>query len=304
MKCLLITASILLSAQFLMSQQTDFSRYAGTFGDEPKNGQEKIFAPGFVSTEAYNHASLTISASGNEIYWAAEDDQSGHRVIWYSRLTEGAWSPPQVLDITNEFDGDCPMLSPDGKRLYFLSNRPLPSDQNRKRERVWYAEYGASGWMEPIALDPSINAKHLHWQVSIDKDYNIYFGSERSGSKGKDDIFFSEYKNGSYSTPVSLPEAINSVYHESTPYVAPDGSYLLFIRCKYGDNSYPSGLYISLRGKDGHWQEAKYLGDYVDCSACPFVSPDGKYFFFKKDGKEFRNVYWTAADFLNPPYNK
>lgn len=303
MKAILVLTFIFCFAHISSGQQIDLSRYTDQFGDAPGNGQELIFAPGIVSTDAYNHASLTISAQGNEIYWASEDEQSGHRVIWYSRLTDGDWSSPKGLNITNEFDGDCPMLSPDGKRLYFLSDRPLPSDQNKKRERIWYAELGASGWQEPIALGPSVNAKHLHWQVSIDKDYNIYFGSERSGSKGKDDIFLAEYKNGAYSTPVSLPGTINSVYHESTPYVAPDGSYLLFIRCKYGDSSYPSGLYISYRGDDGKWKEAKYLGDHVDCSACPFVSPDGKYLFFKKDGKEFKNVYWTTASFLDPDFH-
>lgn len=295
MRVFILITSIALSVQIVIGQKVELSNYSKQFGITPVGKNDKIFAPGLVSTMAYNHASISFSPGCDEMYWSSEDEQSGHRVIWYSRVMEGSWSTPQILDITKEFDGDCPILSPDGKRLYFLSNRPLKSDQNRERERVWYAENGNSGWGKAVALDHSVNGKHLHWQVSVDKEYNIYFGSERSGSKGKDDIFYSEYKNGRYSEPVSLPKTINTVHHESTPFVAPDGSYLLFVWNKYGDDSYPSGLYISYRSKDGVWQESIYLGEDIDCSACPYVSPDGKYLFFKKDGKNFKNVYWVSA---------
>lgn len=289
---------ILSAVPAIMAQHSSALSFPDRSGNE-ESGNELIFAPGIVSTNAYNHASVTISPDWSELYWASEDESLGHKVIWRAKIVDDKITTPEVLDIARDYDGDCPMLSPDGKRLYFLSNRPLISDQNRKRERIWYAELGESGWKEAIALDPSINGKHLHWQVSIDNNYNIYFGSERSGSKGKDDIFYSEYQNGKYSNPVSLPNAINTVYHESTPFVAPDGSYLLFVRAKYGDNSYPSGLYISYRGEEGEWQESIYLGGDVDCSACPYVSPDEKYLFFKKDGKEFKNVYWINASFIN-----
>ncbi|MHB8094941.1 MAG: hypothetical protein ACYDH0_08360 [Candidatus Aminicenantales bacterium] len=249
----------------------------------------EIFAPGIVSTADYNHASVTMSPDGLGVYWACEHKALGHRVIWVSRSIGHRWSEPEVVPFTKEEDGDCPMLSPDGRRLFFLSDRSLESDQGRKRERIWYVDRLPGGWSEPRCVDMTINREHIHWQVAVDKDLNLYFGSERKGSKGNDDVFFSAYLQGRYATPVSLDEAINTPAHESTPFISPDGSYLVFAR---------DGMRISYKDSRGNWTKSQALGPrYGDC--CPYVSPDGKYFFFKRSGMDtFRNVYWVEAKII------
>jgi Tol biopolymer transport system component len=282
----------------LNAQQINFNKLSGPYlGQSLTGNTTEIFAPGIVSTENYNHASVTISPDGTEIYWACEDANIGHRVIWFSKRENNKWTKPKFLSFTSEFDGDCPMFSPDGKLLFFLSKRPLPSDNNKMRERIWYVKRNDSGWTEPIAIDAIINSKHIHWQVSVDNNLNLYFGSERFGTKGKDDVFYAEYKDGAYEKVISLSESINTGFHESTPFISPDGSFIVFSRSTYGDATMKSGLYISLKNDNNNWTKAEYLGDTFKKACCPFISPDKKFLFFKIASKQtFKNVYWISTD--------
>ena len=178
--CLLILIN-----EGILSQQSRFTKLTGPYlGQKAPGAIPEVFAPGIVSTEAYNHASITVNPDGTEIYWASDNASIGHRVIWYSKYANGRWSDAMITEFTMNDDGDCPMLSHDGSRLYFLSNRPLKSDNNKEDKRIWYVNQTKTGWTEPEAVDATINGEHLQWQVSVDKDLNLYFGSERKGSKG------------------------------------------------------------------------------------------------------------------------
>jgi len=286
-----IFSGILLSIIYVLSsnaQQDNDPLIKGPYlGQKPPGVAPEIFAPGIVSTDFYNHCSPTISPDGKEIYWAMSPlDEM--RQVYLSKSRNGCWTKPEVVSFTHEENGDCPVLSPDGKRLYFNSSRPrYPGDT--ERERIWYAERQEEDWSIPKPLGSAINDEHLHWQISVDKDYNLYFGSERQGSKGKDDVFFAEYKNGKYSKPVSLGSEINTEAHESCPYISPDGSFLIFCRIAR------ERLLISYKQQGGKWTKAKNMGNEFAEAICPYVSPDKKYLFFLEMGRGYNDVYWVSA---------
>ncbi len=285
---LLLTGLIVSASPALPSQDPAFPKLAGPYlGQTPPGAGAQLFAPGIVTS---SHASLTISPDGTEIYWSA-GAISVTRLVFVTRLVNGLWTKPMPLPFTLDGGGDGPKLSPDNQRLYFNSDRPRrPGDS--KRERIWCAERTADGWGEPVPLGPEINDEHLHWQVSVDDRGNLYFGSERRGSKGLDDVFVAVPRAGGYEKPVSLDAAVNSKAHEGSPFVAPDGRYLIFLR--------DSDLWISFRGEGGRWRPAKRLKTPAG-AVCPYVSPDGKYFFFLKFDKLgpaetwAHNIYWMDA---------
>lgn len=229
-----------------------------------------------------DHASVTISRDGNEIFWSNER-------IYVSTCKNGVWTKPGVVPFTRDEGGDSPKLSPDDRTLYFNSNRPRwPGDS--RRERIWRVERTAAGWGEPVALGPEVNDEHLHWQVSVDDKGILFFGSERCGSKGKDDVFAAEPRDGrGFEKPVSLDEAVNSGAHEGSPFVAPDGRYLIFLR--------DADLWVSFRGKDGRWEPARRLKTPAE-AACPYVSPDERFFFYLKFEGGGARVYWMDASGL------
>jgi hypothetical protein len=275
----------LLSATAPVGRPHGFPTLTGPYmGQAPPGRSPVVFAPGIVASR---HASVTISGDGSEIYWA--DDR-----IYVAIRENGRWIRPAPLPFSHEDDrDDGPKLSPDDRTLYFNSQRPrYPGD--RVRERIWRVERTASGWGEPRPLGPEVNDEHLHWQVSIDPAGRLYFGSERRGSKGRDDVFVAEPLNGGFARPVSLDAAINSEAHEGSPFVARDGRYLIFMR--------DSDLWVSFRGNDGRWRPARRL-ETPEGAVCPYVSPDGKYFFFLKaerlpSGAYTHHVLWMDASGL------
>lgn len=270
------------------AQEDSFPVLKGPYlGQEPPGTTPEIFAPGIVSTDMYNHCSISISPDGSEIYWAMAPLDTPRR-IYFSRMIDGVWSKPEIISFTRSENGDCPVLSPDGNGLFFNSSRPLPSGTTR-RERIWCAERTPEGWGDPFPLSAEINDEHLHWQVSVDNAGNLYFGSERQGSKGSDDIFMAEFADGVYKKPVSLGTGINSEAHEDNPYISPDGSYLIFVR---------GGLWLSFKQKDNRWMQAIWMGDEFKNAACPYVSPDGEYMFFLRIGREFNDICWLDAGII------
>ena len=77
------------------------------------------------------------------------------------------------------------------------------------------------------------------------------------------------------------------------PFIAPDGSYLLFTRFGHEDNHGFADLWISFPDDAGGWTEPLNLGERINSVAgiCPIVSPDGSMLFFNGSGDN----YWVGA---------
>jgi hypothetical protein len=56
--------------------------------------------------------------------------------------------------------------------------------------------------------------------------FAIYGRDERYD---KEDIYISHRENNSWSTPEILGQPINTKYNDTSPFVTPDGKYLLFV---------------------------------------------------------------------------
>ena len=105
-------------------------------------------------------------------------------------------------------------------------------------------------------------------------------------SKGKDDIFMSEYKNGKYESPVSLNDSINSIGYEFNAFVAPNESFMIYT-CYNREGGFGSGdLYISFKNKSTQWSKAQNIGKFINSNGmdyCPFVDlKNGTLYFTSK----------------------
>ena len=176
-------------------------------------------------------------------------------------------------------------FSPDGKRMYFTSDRPNKFESEPKNN-IWYVERKGNGWSEPVILGPPVYKPEVRQgQHSLAANGTLYF---RSG----DDLFYAEYIDGKFAEPVKLPDTINSPYPESKPYVAPDERFLLFVRYDMPESiDGGRGLYISFRTEDGSWTQAQNTNIL---GSLPKFSPDGKYFFFSRGG----DIYWVDASVI------
>jgi hypothetical protein len=253
-------------------------------GQKPPGIKPEIFAPGIISTSSYEHSSVTFSPDGNEVYWSKFLYNHSFQVIMFMERKNGEWTKPKMAPFCGQYRDGEPFLSPDGKKLFFLSYRPPQGTGEPKEDRdIWFVERADNEWNVPKHLGNVVNSNAQEYYVSVTSNGTIYFGSRREGGKGSNDIYRSEFLDGSYMKPENLGGAINSEFSDNLPYIAPDESYLIFYSSGRSDDYGDGDLYISYRKKNGSWTKAKNMTERINsntASNSPIVSPDGKYLFF------------------------
>jgi hypothetical protein len=255
-------------------------------GQTPPGSEPKVFAPDIISTY---HSSITIAPDGKEIYW-----QSGtERIIWMTKMQNHQWTLPEAVPFSKQVKGksidDVPCLSPDGKKMFFTSTRPIGADSSGK-ENIWYADRTARGWSEPKPLNAEVNEMTLHWQVSVANSGTLYFG-------GNGDIYCSRLAKDKYEKPANMGPVINGSTLEGMPFIAPDESYIIFGRQRGTAGTVYNGFCISFKGKDGQWLPPTSLEKYTSQGVCPSISSDGKYFFYL-GGEGGAGIRWLDAKFI------
>ena len=267
-------------------------------GQKPPEGKAELFVPGIVSSIWGLISSAVFSPDGNEVYWVPMMTYPGEIYsrggLLMMKRVNGRWTPPDWAAFSGpNLKHDVPFFAPDGRRIYFISRRPLPGGGAAGGEGIWFADRTAAGWAEPRPIDDAVNQHAMHWKFSLDRQGNLYFGGQAPDSRGLDDIYLARFSGGKYQEPVNVGKPVNSALGENTPFSAPDGSYLLFSR-QYD-------LWVSFRGAGNAWSEPVKLGPEVNSPSielCPVVTADGKYLFFlsQRDGES--HAYWARADVI------
>lgn len=276
-------------------QLTDL--YGDYLGQSPPSDTPEVFAPGIISGNKLEHSAAIFSPDGNEVYWVSRENQESKLDIWLMSRINNRWSKPEIYsplgDSVNLFD---PFLSTDGKKFYFGADNNGDAD-------IWFVEKQGNNWSKPQSIGSAINNINGQCQASFTNNGNAYYLDYRTiNNKWTCDILQSEFMNGEYLKPDTLPPCINSPSQDWTPYIAPDDSYLIFSSSrerKYGD------LYISFHDIiNDKWSEPVKLNDAINTStqeAFPFVSPDGKYLFFTRWTNEENDmdIYWVSTKFID-----
>jgi len=229
---------------------------------------------------------FTMDTDGKESYFTIQSPNEEVSVIAKSIKIDGVWVKPKIASFSGKYKDLEPFLSPDGLRLYFVSNRPLDNASSHPKDfDIWYVQRNSSksNWSAPINLGAPINTEHNEFYPAVALNGNMYYTCDCPGALGRDDIFFSSYQNQSYSAPVSLGTGINTDGFEYNAFIAPDESYLIFGGYNREDGRGSGDLYISFKEKDGDWGKATPLpapinSKYMDY--CPFVDPKNDVLYF------------------------
>lgn len=269
-------------------------------GQDPPNLTPKIFAPNFISTEAYEFGSI-FNKKGTEFFYAV--DVNGKNEIRYSKRAGSMWSIPKVIITHPEFGFNDPFLSNDEMRLYFISNRPIDSLNKKKDIDIWYVNRTRNGWSAFLNAGNKINSNKNEYYISFTNEKTMYFSSNGHNNDKTDyDIYYSKYYKGEFQEPQRLNDNINTPNYEADAFVAPDESYLIF--CSIRNEGFGRGdLYISFKKSDGSWSKAKNMGDTINTMGyeyCPFVTKDGKYLFYTSN----QDIYWVSTKIFNQFKNK
>ncbi|WP_420581628.1 hypothetical protein [Reichenbachiella sp.] len=267
---------------------------------------QELFMEGQVSTP-YKERDMTISPDGDHMLYSIHSYNDDQRMIVEMKKKKDQWNESSVVSFSGKYKDIEPMFSPDGKRLYFASDRPLFDGDESKDYNIWYVDRIKDGWGRPMALDTLINTAGEEFFPSVSIKGTLFFTATRSDTKGKEDIYYSSFIDGKFSEPMSMDSAVNSATYEFNSFIDPEEKFLIFSSYKRADGFGGGDLYISYN-QDGIWQPAINLGDKINSAKldyCPFVSNDGKNFYFTSSRKEAKEVQTISElrDALNRPKN-
>jgi hypothetical protein len=148
-------------------------------------------------------------------------------------------------------------FSSDYKTMYFTSYSKADG-----REKIYMATFSdgpAGGWsVDPNPLSfCSDKSAYTHPALSADGNLMV-FASDRPGSIGGMDLYVSLEKDGKWSDPVNLGDAVNSSFNELYPFLDSDnnlffssdnsqgfGGYDIYV-CKFRSNTWEKPINLSL----------------------------------------------------------
>ena len=309
----------LLISNMAVAQQTnaEFPKLTGSYlGQTPPGMIPELFAPGIVSTKAYEHGSPIFSKDLTEIYWTTNVDNEGKfdtRLTYMMKFEDGVWTSPEVPEVLKDFAFvDYPFITPNGTKFFFSASKKMKPQINEpepEKVDIYFAERMNGEWSEPVCLDTTINLTKANVSgPTVSENGNLYFTIYSYVDTSTRGMFYSEYINDKYAGPKKMGAEFSKSSSDYTPYVAPDESYLIFSSRRAGSLGM-GDLYISFKKDDGSWGEAINMGNEINTERnerFPNLSPDGKYLFFNSSrtisgadengpGNGTGDVYWISA---------
>jgi len=297
MKRLVLISCILFAAAISAhARQKDFLKVSGTYlGQKPPGTSPEVFAPGIISTY-FNEG---CSGWGNNMeYFIFQRWIDGKSYLYSTRQVNSTWSEPELLTCVEQYQIGDFTIAPDGKTLVFASNILIEEiGSEGEGGNIWMMEKTDTGWTEPKQIGRPVNTEYHESYPSMAANKTLCFFSRKPGGFGQSDLYYSKFNNGKYVDPVNLGDKLNTEYHEWDPYIAPDESYMIFCSMMPGGLG-EDDLYITYKQKDRTWGKPIHLGNEINSEKSenrPYVTPDGKYFFYTSNKNGNRDIYWVSS---------
>jgi hypothetical protein len=238
---------------------------------EPTDAPQILF-PGFISTRLGEYNG-TFNPEGTEFFYTISVLE--YDVIVSCRLqADNTWSKPDFAPFSEPYKEWDPLFSPDGKRIYYSSNRPVEPGGSTDTWHIWYAERNEQNWGAPVHV-PLEGPEPGNYFSSLTTSGNIYFNIWSTG-----DMYRGVVSDTGFVVE-SLGAIINSDSGDGDPFVSPDESYLIFR--SYRPGGIGSGDFWFSFNINGQWTEPENPGKPINSKfneMCPYVTTDGELFIF------------------------
>ncbi|MGC1468410.1 MAG: hypothetical protein WA793_03440, partial [Sphingorhabdus sp.] len=149
--------------------------------------QAEHWTPKAIASDQYE-TTPTFTADGREMYFFRGDPTFSTYQLFWSKCENGDWSAAMPVPFASPapvIEAD-PGITPDGKRLYYISTRHAPGSDDFD---IWYVDRIGSGWGDPQRLPEPVNSPAPELLPRADREGNLYFGSARTGGQGQGDIY-------------------------------------------------------------------------------------------------------------------
>ncbi len=282
---------------FLVAQLYILSAAACAAGVRQPPAQPELVAPGVISTDA-RESPGTFSPDGRDFYFVRDLNSLDGATIHLSRIHDGEWSPPEVLAFSGVYGDRDPFISPDGRRMFFSSNRPAPG-KTRPGYDLWMVGRGSDGeWRDPERLPEPINTNTDEIRPMVSSDGTLYFRSGRPGNFEAFDFYRSRWDGERYGPAENLGPLINQ-HSQAEGYVSPDERFMLLM---IPDSVNWRVVHWAFSEQQrGVWSRPTLLGPVGGVGARnPSVSPDG-FVYFSSRSSGSGDVYRVHIGALGLP---
>ena len=196
------------------------------------NNWRKVKRMNSINTP-FNEGAISISADGRFLVFTAcnrEDSKGSCDLYLQLSEKEKAFNLGSVNSKSWDTQG---CFSPDGKYLYFVSNRP----GGYGGKDIWISEIGENGFGKPFNAGSTINTAYNEMSPFLHADnLTLYFASDGHIGMGEFDLFVSRRKNTEqkWSFPENMGYPINTHKVENSLIVATDGKTAYYASDKSG----------------------------------------------------------------------
>lgn len=248
-------------------------------------------------------------------------DNAPQAALWYGKVIAKDYENP--LSVLYYADALKMNQNYEEAKAQYQRYKELVPDDPRGSDGILSCDF-ALQWIEQpsgyvVEEMKFINSKYSDYSPAYARsDYQeLYFTSSRDETTGNaehggtgqqfSDIFFSTMdKKGKWSTPMPLPEPLNSEAEEGTPVFTADYNTMFFTRCNVSKRK-ALGCEIFTAKRDGDkWSHVESLSLSEDSVviAHPAVSPDGSTLYFVSDmdgsvkspeGKNSKDIWMVTS---------
>jgi outer membrane protein OmpA-like peptidoglycan-associated protein len=183
-----------------------------------------------------------------------------------------------------------PIISSDGKTLYFTREGHPDNYGSRRHQDIWYSKADSSGKFALAEnIGAPVNNENTNFAFALSPDGNVIYLGHVYLPDGRNISGFS--KSIFDGTKWSMPESLNvrNYYNRSRSgsfSISSDGKTMLLAIER--DDSYGfMDIYVSFLLVDGTWSEPKNLGNTINTAAeevSPYLASDGKTLYFSTGG--------------------
>lgn len=226
--------------------------------------------------------------------------------------------------INSVYDEQNPVLSPDGKTLFFtIGNHPANTGGKKDPGDIWISRMEESEWSRPVHGGALLNDKAYNAVAGFSADGEQLFllgHYDPSGDLAKTQgISVSRNQGAGWSRPhnINIPYFLNKS-GTLCGSVSADNAVFIFSAESYGTHGVDD-IYISLN-QNGQWSEPRNLGSAINTQfqeLSPSLSDDKKILYFSSNGRKGNgsfDVYsatrlddtwtnWSAPENIGPHIN-
>lgn len=199
-------------------------------------------------------------------------------------------------NVNSEYSELNPLLSPDGKTLYFSrKNHPDNIGGTKDKEDIWYSELDSTGqWSLARNMGRPLNNEEPNFINSIqsvtpDGLTAVMLLGNKYTDKGKMQagVSISSNVDGTWSRPVALNITNDYNFNERANYFLTNNRRTLLMSVEREDSYGERDLYVSFMQDDSVWTEPLNLGDVINSAndeSAPFLAADDVTLYFSSNG--------------------